>query len=111
MAGGDYQRHLKALRPVLQSNAERLRAAIAEHFPKETRTSDPVGGGVLWVELPKGVDAVALFDEAIEAGISITPGPIFSPSRRYLNFVRLSYGHPWDDRSEAAIRWLGTQIR
>ncbi|MEM9334900.1 MAG: PLP-dependent aminotransferase family protein [Pseudomonadota bacterium] len=111
MASGDYQRHLKALRPVLQSNAERMRAAIAEHFPAETRTSDPIGGGVLWVQLPTGVNAVQLFDDAIEAGISIAPGPIFSPSRRYTNFLRLSYGHPWDERSEEAIRWLGSRIQ
>ncbi len=111
MASGDYQRHLKALRPVLQSNAERLRAEISEYFPAETRTSDPVGGGVLWVALPTGVDAVGLFDDAIEAGISIAPGPIFSPSGRYSNYVRLSYGHVWDERSEDAVRWLGARIK
>ncbi|MEM9401209.1 MAG: PLP-dependent aminotransferase family protein [Pseudomonadota bacterium] len=107
LASGDYQRHLKALRPVLQSNMERMRAAIAEHFPEDTRTSDPMGGGVLWLQLATGVDAVQVFDDAIEAGISIAPGPIFSPSRRYLNYMRLSFGHPWDERSENAIRWLG----
>jgi len=110
LASGDYQRHLKALRPVLQRNAERMIAMVAEHFPAETRTSQPVGASVLWLELPGGVDSVQLFDEAIEAGISITPGPIFSPSRRYANFVRLSYGHPWDERTEDALLWLGQRV-
>ena len=110
LATGDYGRHLKALRPVLKQNAERMAALVAEHFPEETRTSKPVGGAVLWLELFAGVDAEALFDEAIEAGISITPGPIFSPCRCYTNFLRLSYGHPWTERTEDAMRWLGQRV-
>jgi DNA-binding transcriptional MocR family regulator len=107
LASGDYLRHVKALRPVLQQNAERMSAMVAEHFPAETRTSKPVGGCVLWLELPRHVNSVKLFDDAIGAGISITPGPIFSPSKRYANFIRLSYGHPWSERTEDAMRWLG----
>jgi len=38
LATGDYDRHLKMLRPVLQRNAERMRASVAEHFPTDTRT-------------------------------------------------------------------------
>lgn len=110
LASGDYQRHLKALRPILRQNAERMAALVAEHFPAETRTSQPAGGSVFWLELPRQVNAVRLFDEAIDAGISITPGPIFSPSRRYEHFIRLSYGHPWDARTDEAMRWLGEQV-
>jgi len=83
---------------------------VAEHFPANTRTSKPVGGSVLWLELPEAIASEQLFDDAIEAGISITPGQIFSPSNRYSNFVRLSYGHPWNERTEDAIRWLGQRV-
>ena len=107
LASGDYSRHLKALRPVLRCNADRMSALVAEHFPADTRTSKPVGGSVLWLELPGKADSEQLFDDAIEAGISIVPGRIFSPSNRYRNFVRLSFGHPWSERTEDAIRWLG----
>ena len=110
LATGNYTRHLKALRPVLKRNAERMSALVAEHFPPATRTSKPVGGSVLWLELPENVNSEALFDDAIEAGISITPGPIFSPSGRYKNFMRLSFGHPWDDKTEYAVRWLGQRV-
>jgi DNA-binding transcriptional MocR family regulator len=110
LASGDYGRHLKALRPVLQRNAERMSALVAEHFPTETRTSRPVGGSVLWLELPRKVDAERLFDEAIGAGISIAPGHIFSPCACYTNFIRLSFGQPWSDGTEDAIRWLGQRV-
>lgn len=107
LASGDYARHLKALRPVLKRNAERMSALVAEHFPADTRTSKPVGGSVLWLELPGDVDTVQLFDDAITAGISIAPGRIFSPSARYGSCLRLSHGHLWDERIEAAVAWLG----
>ncbi len=111
LASGDYARHLKALRPVLQRNSERMSAMVAEHFPDQTRVSRPAGGSVLWLELPENVSAERLFDDAIGAGISIAPGQIFSPSSRYTNFVRLSFGHPWDDRTEDAMRWLGNRVK
>ncbi|MCH9006027.1 MAG: PLP-dependent aminotransferase family protein [Proteobacteria bacterium] len=110
LASGDYSRHVKALTPVLQRNSERMRALVAEHFPAETRTSRPVGGSVLWLELPRKVDAEQLFDDAISAGISIAPGHIFSPCACYTNFIRLSFGHPWDEKTEDAIEWLGQQV-
>lgn len=110
LAGGDYHRHLKALRPELKRNAERMGALVAEHFPAETRTSKPEGGSVLWLELPRKIDAERLFDEAIDAGISIAPGHIFSPCGCYGNYIRLSFGHPWCETTENAMRWLGATV-
>ena len=110
LGSGDFNRHLKLLRSELQCNAERMSALVAEHFPKETRTSRPVGGSVQWLELPPSVNAVQLLDYAIEGGISIAPGDIFSPCDCYSNFIRLSYGHTWSPRTENAIKWLGNKV-
>ncbi|MEL7185108.1 MAG: PLP-dependent aminotransferase family protein [Pseudomonadota bacterium] len=107
LASGDYSRHLAGLRSVLQCNAERMRAIVSEAFPNHTRTSRPVGGSVLWIEMPETVSATRLFDDAIDAAISIAPGDIFSPCGCYTHFVRLSFGHPWSEKTEDAIRWLG----
>ena len=67
-------------------------------------------GAVLWVGLPQQVNAEQLFDDAIGAAISITPGPVYTPCGCYENFIRLSFGHQWCDRTEAAIAWLGQRI-
>lgn len=111
MASGDYLRHIKALRPVLKRNSERMGALVAEHFPPETRSSRPAGASVLWLELPARVDAEQLFEDALDACISIAPGPVFSPSSaRYRSFIRLSYGHTWTDKTDEAMRWLGRHV-
>jgi DNA-binding transcriptional MocR family regulator len=107
IAGGDYDRYVRSLRTVLQRNAERMSALVARHFPDETRVSRPRGGSVLWIELPRRVDSQQVFERALEQGIAITPGLIYSPARRFRNYVRLSYGHPWNDRLEDAIVRLG----
>ena len=60
--------------------------------------------------MPDTVDSEALFDDAISAGISIMPGHVFSPSGRYRNFLRLSFGHPWEPRTEEALSWLGREV-
>jgi DNA-binding transcriptional MocR family regulator len=111
LSNGDYDRYLKTLRPVLRQNAERMSACIARFFPEETRTSRPVGGSVMWLELPRAVDSERLFDDAILAGISIAPGLIFSPCRRYENFIRLSFGHPWSAAIEDSLEWLGKKVQ
>ena len=87
-----------------------MSALIAEHFPSETRSSKPHGGGVLWLELPAQVDAETLFDRAIDAGISILPGHVASPRGYYRNFIRLAFGHPWCEATEDALRWLGDEV-
>jgi len=110
LASGDYDRYLNKLRPALQCNSERMQSLIAKHFPKTTRTSCPVGGSVIWLELPGGVDAEELFDNSIAAGISIAPGHIFSPCNCYSNFIRLSFGHPWCEKIEESLEWLGKTV-
>ncbi|HLT91919.1 MAG TPA: PLP-dependent aminotransferase family protein [Woeseiaceae bacterium] len=110
LASGEYDRYLRSLRPVLRCNAERMRAAVACHFPAETRTSKPVGGAVLWLELPGGIDTEVLFERALEEGISIAPGRIFSPSNRYRNCIRLSFGHPWTDAVDDGLARLGALV-
>ena len=64
-------------------------------------------GFFLWLELPEQMDALKLFHMALAQGISIAPGPIFSPTRRFGNCIRLNYGSPWTDNAEGAMRTLG----
>jgi DNA-binding transcriptional MocR family regulator len=109
LSSGGYDRHVRRLRRQLQGQVARLRDAVVEHFPAGTRVADPAGGFVLWVELPPGsrVDASQLQALAMERGIAIAPGPIFSARGRFQNCLRLSAGFPWSDRIEQAVATIG----
>ena len=66
LASGAYDAHMRTLRRLLEDNLLRLTRIVEASFPAETRVSRPAGGFALWVELPKGFDSRALFDEALE---------------------------------------------
>lgn len=84
-----------------------MRAAIAQYFPIGTRATQPRGGFVIWVELPKGIDGLALFYSALERRVSITPGVLFSPTRKFGNYIRLCAGQPWTPAIDDALKTLG----
>ncbi|MND30163.1 putative HTH-type transcriptional regulator YdcR [compost metagenome] len=108
---GGYDRHLRKLRYALEGQQANMLAAITRHFPAQTRVSQPSGGYFLWLELPEQMDALKLFHMALAQGISIAPGPIFSPTRRFGNCIRLNYGSPWHEDAERAMETLGRIIR
>jgi len=108
---GSYERHLRGLRATLEAQRDAYTTAIAEHFPAGTRVSRPSGGYFLWVELPPGCDSFVLWRHAMAAGISLAPGPMFSASGAFRNFVRINAGHDCDARTIAALRTVGRLAR
>jgi DNA-binding transcriptional MocR family regulator len=111
LANGGYDHHRRALCRNFREQISRMSEAIAEAFPPGTKLTRPRGGFVLWVELPKNVSALELHDRALREKISIAPGPMFSASRQFGNFIRLNCGHPWSPRIESAIGALGQMVR
>jgi DNA-binding transcriptional MocR family regulator len=111
LSSGQYERHLVRFRNTMRDQVEKGRYMIARYFPDETRISKPQGGNVLWVELPKKVDSIELYNLAIAQDIGINPGILFSASRRYRNYMRINCGYPWDDVNSKAIETLGEIVR
>jgi DNA-binding transcriptional MocR family regulator len=107
LAEGGYDRHVRKLRKTLAAQTARYREAIAAAFPEGTRVSCPQGGFVLWVEMKENVKAVELQLRALDRGIAIAPGPIFSARNRFTSCVRISTGHPFSPAIERAIADLG----
>jgi DNA-binding transcriptional MocR family regulator len=50
---------------------------------------------------------MSLGRKAMAAGISLAPGPMFSPSGGFANFVRINAGHPMTPRIEEALQQIG----
>jgi DNA-binding transcriptional MocR family regulator len=111
LASGAYDRSLKRLRAAFRDQVRRTGRALAEHLPAGTRITRPAGGYVLWVELPERFDAGALARRALDAGIAVLPGPIFSATGRFRHHLRVSCGHVWSERIERAVATLGRLCR
>ena len=103
---GAYDRHLRKMRHTLEDRQVEAANAVAESFPDGSRVSRPLGGYFLWIELPEGTDAMALYHQALAENISIAPGPMFSAVGDYSNCIRLNYAQASADLREG-IATLG----
>jgi DNA-binding transcriptional MocR family regulator len=110
LRSGEYERHLVRLRSAYRLQVEKMRFMLSRHLPTGSRISNPQGGFVLWVELPRGIDALELLDRALAENISLTPGMMFSATRKFRNFIRVNCGHPWGQRIEDAVVRLGELV-
>jgi len=91
----------------LGARIEAARGVIARHFPPGTRVSDPPGGLLLWLELPRGRDAVQLHEACLAEGILVAPGTVFSTTGRFRNGLRLGLGGDWTAQHLEALRRVG----
>ena len=110
-ADGGHDRHLRQLRRTYRENLARAIDAIGRHFPEGTRATRPSGGQLLWVEMPRGVSTVRLYEEVRPHRISVAPGVLFSAAGRYDHCLRLNLGLVYDERVDAALRTLGGLAR
>jgi 2-aminoadipate transaminase len=83
--------HLPKVRARYKAQRDAMRDALDKHLPAGCRFNVPAGGMFFWVELPEGLDAVALLPQAVDAGMAYVPGAPFYCSAPRLNTLRLSF--------------------
>lgn len=111
VANGGYDHHLRTLRRNFALQIQQMSDAIAASFPTDLKLTRPAGGFVLWAELPAKVSALELHERALAEKISIAPGPMFSATQGFKNFIRICCGHPWSPLLESAVERLGHLVK
>lgn len=109
LESGGYDHHLRRLRREYARNTGQLYDAVTRTFPSGTRVTRPDGGFVLWVQLPGQVDSLELYSLALQNGITLTPGYLFSPTNQFYNFIRLTAAS-WSYAKMGALERLGGMI-
>ena len=109
LEGGGYEQHLRRIRREYARNVELLSDAVVRYFPRDISLTRPSGGFVLWVRLPENVDSLELYKMAHEAGITLAPGYVFSPTQQFPNFIRLNAAE-FNYATERALERLGGMI-
>ncbi len=107
---GGYDAHLGRVRSFLHKQQATALASVRRHFPADVRVVAPSGGYFLWIECGRAVNSLELHQLALNSGITLAPGPMFSARRQYLNFIRLNYGHPWTPAIDNAVARIGKLI-
>jgi DNA-binding transcriptional MocR family regulator len=105
-----YDKHLRKMRAVLHRQVLQTSKFITDSFPGETKISRPGGGFVLWIELPRKIDAFQFQQLAFTNEINFAPGPLFSSSGGYRNYIRISCNNVANNKTENAIKKLGRMV-
>lgn len=82
-------------------------AAAQKYFPKGTKLVKPEGGMFLWAELPEGIDATALFEEAVRRKVAYVPGTHFYAHGGHDNTLRLNFTMADEAQIEKGMQLLG----
>lgn len=106
LQGSAFDRVLRQMRREYARRSRAMRETILAHFPEGTRVSDPRGGFVLWVELPRHFNSLELYPKAKDRGVVFAPGPLFSAGMRYHHCLRLNAAN-WGVREQQAVETLG----
>lgn len=109
LANGGYERHLRKIRRSYTRKVAQMSDAIGRFFPEGTKVTRPKGSFSLWIEMPEQVDSLRLYSKAVQKGITVAPGPVFSASGKYGNCLRLNAGF-WSQRIEHAVVTLGRLV-
>ncbi|MDQ0391241.1 aminotransferase-like domain-containing protein [Labrys monachus] len=96
LTDGSYRRHLDTLRP-------RLARAMARTLQQLTALGltpfvEPEAGMFLWMRLPEGLDSGPVARRALDEGVVLAPGDVFSVSRGAGRFMRFNAAQCGDGR-------------
>lgn len=109
LESGGYDQLLRRIRREYARNVRLMSDAVMRYFPEGTRLTRPSGGFVLWVQLPENVDSLELYKMALQGGITLAPGHVFSATYQFPNFIRLNAAE-FSYTTERAIERLGAMI-
>jgi 2-aminoadipate transaminase len=108
---GQAVRHWKRISRAYAQRQRAMAAALARHFPRGAVWERTAGGPVMWVRLPDGVSARALFRDAARAGVSFAPGEAFFVRPDDQPYIRLNFAALEPQEIERGIATLGAVLR
>ena len=105
---GHFERAIPAARELYGSAWRTVSRALHAEMPAGVTWSEPTGGFFTWLELPEGIDTVAMRAAAIEAGVAYVAGAPFHVDDSGADTLRLSFSFlPEDELAEAVRRLAG----
>lgn len=104
-------KHVPTIRERYRAQRDAMSAALTAHMPAGCRWNTPHGGMFFWIELPTGVDAVALFPKAVAHGMAYVPGAAFYADQARANTLRLSFVTVSPDEITRGIQMLAQTLK
>lgn len=106
MRNYDVEAHILKIQAAYQKKCDLMLSKMEETFPSTVKFTRPEGGMFIWVELPEGLDADAILDEAIDIGVAYIPGEFFYANEGAKNTIRLNFTTVSEEQIEKGIALL-----
>ncbi|NAW67961.1 aminotransferase class I/II-fold pyridoxal phosphate-dependent enzyme [Vibrio sp. V27_P1S3P104] len=106
----NYESHLKQLRKKLSERKRKMTERLKTLLPKEVTVFSQSGGYFIWLVLPKQIDALQVYREALNNSISIAPGKMFSLTEQYDHCIRLNASFELNLKNSLALSTLSNII-
>ncbi len=98
---------LVGIQAAYKKRSDLMLECIAKYFPASVKYTQPEGGMFLWLELPDGVEADVVLNDAIEAGVAYVPGDSFFANDGPKNTIRMNFTTVSDEQIKEGIQILG----
>jgi 2-aminoadipate transaminase len=106
----DLDAHLSKLRTVYGERCDTMLRALRTYMPQGTSWVEPRGGMFVWMQLPNGLDAEALFVAALAKQVAFVPGSAFFVDDIRRDFVRLNFSNRPPELIQEGMRRLGEVV-
>lgn len=107
----DFDGHVNKIIDSYKSRRDAMLDAMEKEFPTNIKFTHPKGGLFTWVELPKHIKAMDVFEKAIEAKVAFVPGDSFFPNGGDKNHFRLNYATMNEEKIIEGITRLGKVLK
>ena len=111
LSSGELDRNLASTVALYRGKRDLLLSLLEKYMPEGVSWTHPDGGLFLFVTLPEGVDTVAMYDEALAAGVAYVAGSFFFVDGSHRNTMRLNFSFMDTSRMEPGIKLLSEIIR
>ena len=112
LKGGFLDQHVPTIRALYKSQRDAMLSALDTHLAGTGVTwNSPDGGMFLWLQLPAGMDAVALLPAAVERNVAYVPGAAFYSGVAEQNTLRLSFVTASVDQIHTGIAALADMLK
>lgn len=95
----------KTLSSYYQNNIQIYSNFLHSELGSKISLSNPSGSYFLWARV-EGMDSLKAYQRAKAQNISFAPGPIFSATRLYNNYLRINCAHEYDEKTHLNLNKL-----
>ena len=110
LTSGALDSNLQKTIALYRHRRDKMLHLLEEYMPEGVRWNHPQGGLFLWLTLPEQVDSVALYDQALSAGVAYVAGSFFYPDGSHRNTMRLNYSFIDEAKMEPGVKLLASLL-